>query len=343
MFLDVLRRRNPRLIEQAIALHQAGRIPANSYVIDLDAVEANARGIARGGEAPWAQGLRHDQADGPQRRLLRGAHRAAASASSVDRRHGMRPGLTQRAGLAIGHIGHLVQIPKAETEAAASLAPDYWTVFNVEKASEAAAAAREARTRAGHAGAHPDRGRHASIAAMRAASRPSDVVAVADRSTRLDGAAFAGITTFPALLFDPASRKIVPTPNLGTLEQGGGGARQDRPQRDRDQRARDDLVDDARGARRGRRDAGRAGPRPDRDDAAARRRGPAGTAGGGLCQRGLASPWRRRLLLRRRALHRPDLPRLRRQGDRRARADDGSARRSAASRFRRRRRSTITA
>ena len=45
MFLDVLCRRNPKLIEQAIALHQAGNLPANSYVIDLDAVEANARTI----------------------------------------------------------------------------------------------------------------------------------------------------------------------------------------------------------------------------------------------------------------------------------------------------------
>ena len=43
MFLDVLRRRNPALVEAAIALHQAGRIPANCYVLDLDAVEDNAR------------------------------------------------------------------------------------------------------------------------------------------------------------------------------------------------------------------------------------------------------------------------------------------------------------
>ena len=35
MFLQPLRRRNPALIEQAIALHQAGSIPANAYVIDL--------------------------------------------------------------------------------------------------------------------------------------------------------------------------------------------------------------------------------------------------------------------------------------------------------------------
>ena len=43
MFLDLIRRRNPALVEQAIALHQAGKLPANAYVIDLDAVEANAR------------------------------------------------------------------------------------------------------------------------------------------------------------------------------------------------------------------------------------------------------------------------------------------------------------
>ena len=42
VFLDVLRRRNPALIEAAIALHQTGRIPANSTVIDLDAVADNA-------------------------------------------------------------------------------------------------------------------------------------------------------------------------------------------------------------------------------------------------------------------------------------------------------------
>ena len=42
MFLELTLRRNPTLVEQAIALHQAGKIPANSYVIDLDAVERNA-------------------------------------------------------------------------------------------------------------------------------------------------------------------------------------------------------------------------------------------------------------------------------------------------------------
>ena len=36
MFLDVLRRRNPRLVEAAVALHRSGEIPPNAYVLDLD-------------------------------------------------------------------------------------------------------------------------------------------------------------------------------------------------------------------------------------------------------------------------------------------------------------------
>ena len=43
MFLDLLTRRNPAFLEATIALHQAGKLPANCYVLDLDAVEANAR------------------------------------------------------------------------------------------------------------------------------------------------------------------------------------------------------------------------------------------------------------------------------------------------------------
>ncbi len=66
-----------------------------------------------------------------------------------------------------------------------------------------------------HAGAHPgpqgDRylSRPRGRLRRRATWSPSPTA-----STRCEGAAFAGITTFPALLFDEATRKIAPTPNL---------------------------------------------------------------------------------------------------------------------------------
>ena len=61
---------------------------------------------------------------------------------------------THRAGMEVGHIGHLVQIPRGEADEAATLSPDWWTVFNLEKAREAGAASLEARPRAGSAGPH---------------------------------------------------------------------------------------------------------------------------------------------------------------------------------------------
>jgi predicted amino acid racemase len=125
---------------------------------------------------------------------------------------------TDRAGLRVGHLGHLTQVPRAEAAAAAGFRPDYWTVFNETKAREATAAAADAgytqallaRIRAdgdtfyrGHEGGFP----------------ADAVAAVADALDAGTGGRFAGITTFPALLFDAEARKVKPTPNLATLER----------------------------------------------------------------------------------------------------------------------------
>jgi len=140
MFLDVLRRLNPQLIEQAIALHQAGKLPANSYVIDLDAIAANAGVIKAAGDRLGLKvfAMTKQMSRNPSfcKAVARGGIGKAVAVDMEDAR------ACHRAGLAIGHIGHLVQIPKAEAAAAASLAPDYWTVFNFEKATEAAEASK---------------------------------------------------------------------------------------------------------------------------------------------------------------------------------------------------------
>ncbi|MCB1500852.1 MAG: alanine racemase [Bauldia sp.] len=214
MFLDPIRRRNPRLVEAAIALHQAGRIPANTYLIDLDAVEENARIIAdeasRLGLTAFAMTKQMGRNGDYCRAIVRGGIESSVNVDMECVR------ATRRAGMRIGHLGHLVQIPRAEADAASSFAPDFWTVFNDEKAAEAAAAsARSGRTQAmlariQHQGDTFYRGHEGGFAS-------GDIVAVADRIDAMDGGRFAGITTFPALLFDQATRKVAPTPNLATL------------------------------------------------------------------------------------------------------------------------------
>lgn len=216
MFLDPIRRRNPRLIEAAIALHQAGRIPANTFLIDLDAVEENARAIAteaaRHGMTAFAMTKQMGRNGDYCRAIARGGIGASVNVDMECVR------ATHRAGMGIGHLGHLVQIPRAEADAAASFGPDFWTVFNDEKAAEAAAASKRAGreqpllARIQTIGDRFYRGHEGGFDA-------GETIAVADRLDGLDGARFAGITTFPALLFDQASRKIVPTPNLATLHR----------------------------------------------------------------------------------------------------------------------------
>jgi predicted amino acid racemase len=212
MFLDVLQRRNPAFLETVVALHQAGRIPANAYALDLDAVQANASVLARAGEEHglevFAMTKQIGRAPGFMEAVRAGGITAGVAVDMADAR------ALADGGLALGHVGHLVQVPQAEAPTAAALRPGNWTVFSDDKAREAAAVSTDqallARIHApddtfytGHEGGFP----------------AEEILAVAERLDALDGAHFAGITTFPALLFDAATGEVRPTPNLATLER----------------------------------------------------------------------------------------------------------------------------
>ncbi len=217
MFLDVLIRRNPGFIEAAIALHQAGQIPANSYVLDLDAVERNARVFqseaARHGLRTFAMTKQVGRHSGFCEAVINGGIDRSVA---VDMACALA---CDRAGLRTGHIGHLVQVPRHEAgHAAAKLQPDFWTVFSDSKAREAASAsAGSGRVQALLARIQTKgdtfyRGHEGGFDA-------TDIAAVADRLDALAGGRFAGVTTFPALLYDPATCKVKPTGNLSTLNR----------------------------------------------------------------------------------------------------------------------------
>jgi predicted amino acid racemase len=222
MFLSTLRRRNPDFLRAAMALHAAGAVPANSYVLDLDAVTANAEvmtdAAARLGLTVFAM----------TKQVGRNPHFCLAvkaggidAAVAVDMPCARAVG---RGGLRVGHLGHLVQVAEHEADEAASLMPDYWTVFSHDKAAQAAAATHRAgrvqdlllRIHAdgdtfylGHQGGFP----------------ADDVLEAADAADGLPGARCAGVTTFPALLFSPEQGTVGATHNLGTLEKAAAALR----------------------------------------------------------------------------------------------------------------------
>lgn len=217
MFLDLLIRRNPKFVETAMALHRAGAIPANAYVLDLDAVERNARTFqaesARHGLKTFAMTKQVGRHSGFCEAVMKGGIDRAVA---VDMACAVA---CDRAGLKLGHLGHLVQVPAREAAlAAARLRPDFWTVFSDAKAHEAAAASVLAGREQGLMARIQTEG-DTFYRGHEGGFDASKIISVADRLDTLAGARFAGITTFPALLFDQDSRKVAPTPNLKTLNR----------------------------------------------------------------------------------------------------------------------------
>jgi predicted amino acid racemase len=222
VFLEPLRRRNPGFLEAVISLHQSGELPANAYVLDLDAVRANGEAMRAEGKRLGLEVFAMTKQVGRAPAFVRALVDAGITHGvAVDMRDARALG---RSGMSLGHVGHLVQVPQAEAGAAAALTPANWTVFSDDKAAEAAQASRAigreqnllARIHApgdtfyeGHEGGF----------------EAEDIVAAADRLDRIDGARFVGITTFPALLFDPGSGEVRPTPNLATLERAASRLR----------------------------------------------------------------------------------------------------------------------
>ncbi|WP_104525424.1 alanine racemase [Blastococcus atacamensis] len=215
MFLDLLRRRNPDFLRAAARLHRAGELPANCYAIDLDAVRRNARAVV-------AEASRLGLAAFPMTKQIGRNPDVARALTEEGLTHAVGVDLQDAeadaaGGLRIGHLGHLVQVPRFEAARGAALEPSFWTVFNETKAAEAA-------------GAAATRGREQALLARIVADGDrfyrgheggfdaTDVVAVADRLDALTGGRFAGVTTFPAMLFDQETRTVRPTPNLATLQ-----------------------------------------------------------------------------------------------------------------------------
>jgi predicted amino acid racemase len=222
MFLDPLRRRNPDFLRAAVALHAEGSVPASSYVLDLDAVTANARVMSEAASALDLTVFAMTKQVGRNPHFCQAVRAGGIeSAVAVDMACARA---TRAGGLRLGHLGHLVQVPGHEADEAAAMDPAFWTVFSQDKAAEAAAAADRAgrvqdillRIHApgdtfylGHQGGFP----------------AAEVLAAADYVDGLPGARCAGITTFPALLFSADDNAVEPTHNLGTLGEAAEALR----------------------------------------------------------------------------------------------------------------------
>ena len=137
--LDLVLRRNPRLLEAAFELHQTGEIPAATYLVDLDAVAHNARSMAREAER---HGLRvyvmtkqHGRNPYITRVCLEEGLHSTVAVEAIEAH------VLHRYGLPIGHVGHLSNIPRHQVPALVAMEPEAMTVFTYEAAKAVSDAA----------------------------------------------------------------------------------------------------------------------------------------------------------------------------------------------------------
>ena len=215
MLLERVLERNPAMVEAAVQLHQDGRVPAGSWLFDLDAIDANARAIAT--EARRLGLHTYFMTKQLARNPFVTAVALAAGLEktvAVDMRCAR---LLRRYRIPVGHIGHLNQIPMHEVRAAVEMQPDYVTVYSVEAARRVSAAAREV-------GRPQDlllqiyAPEDVYFPGQEGGFRTTEALGAAREIADLPDVTIAGVTSFPVLEYDYSGESEVAfTPNMRTI------------------------------------------------------------------------------------------------------------------------------
>lgn len=132
MFLEVTQKYNPELIHTALELHQNGSITPNTYVIDLDTIRKNSRILSDEAKKQDIELFFMTKQFGRNPLVSK-----AIVESGIEKAVAVDPWEAislRKNGIKIGHVGHLVQIPKRMIAKILALNPDYLTVFSYENA-----------------------------------------------------------------------------------------------------------------------------------------------------------------------------------------------------------------
>ena len=114
MFLSTTLSQNPRLAEYAVDLHQKGIIRPNTYVLDLDTISENAAKLAETARNHGIKLYMMTKQVGRNPKVAQAVADSIPSAVAVDPWEALH---LARAGIPLGHVGHLVQIPSSMVEA----------------------------------------------------------------------------------------------------------------------------------------------------------------------------------------------------------------------------------
>lgn len=214
MFLDKTRQRNPGLLKAALELHASGRIRPDTWVVDLDTLLENAGLILKEAQK-HGLGLYYMTKQFGRNPLIASKLQAMgySGAVAVDYKEAS---VLLDAGLKLGHVGHLVQIPSFEIPKILKARPEVVTVYSFEKAEEIS----KASSKMGQVQPlllriwNEDGPRYPG---QEAGFNLFDLKGALWKLGALDGIRVAGVTAFPCFLYNEEKQDVVSTSNAALL------------------------------------------------------------------------------------------------------------------------------
>ncbi len=131
MFMEVIKKRNPKLIKAAIRLHQSGKILPDTYVLDLDIINENAKEIvktAKENDIELFFMLKQIGRNPAIAKML--VEVGIKNAVVVDFKEAL---VMIENNIPLGNVGHLVQIPQMLLKKIMTYGSKYLTVYSLEK------------------------------------------------------------------------------------------------------------------------------------------------------------------------------------------------------------------
>lgn len=219
MFLKTLLKQNTQLIDAAISFWHQGKISPDSYVIDVEQTEANARLLLETASRYQIKLYLMSKQFGRNPELCR---RLLACQYHDQRYQGMvavdfkEARQLYRHAIPVAHIGHLVQPPSGMVDEVVRQRPEVITVFSLEKALEISQAAHRQHIiqplmlKVCQSG-------DLLYAGQEAGFELSQLPAVIAALREMPAVRLVGITHFPCMLYDSQSQRTSPTANMHTL------------------------------------------------------------------------------------------------------------------------------
>ncbi len=214
MFLNKLHQTNPQLIKTGLELHQSGLISPNTYILDLDTIIENTKIMSETAKENDLKLYMMTKQIGRNPEVAK-----AIAQSGIEKAVAVDPweAITlAKAGIKLGNVGHLVQIPKNMLKEIISLNPEVITVYSVEKAKQISETCKELGVTqklllkvVGPNDTIYD--------GQLGGFKEEEVIFAAKEIRKLANISIAGVTAFPCFLYNPQSGKVERTENANTL------------------------------------------------------------------------------------------------------------------------------